>query len=210
MYGSQTQFEWGIISIIAMLLILSVSIMASIIIHFRKIKESEHRFRLLFDRVFDLLILMDASSKIIDANGSACRRLGFATKGLQGILLKSLQPNSEANRLMDAIGLLSQKESEFIGETILLDNTGGQLDVEGALVAFEFANEKLIIASFRDITERKLADEALRKERESLAAKNIAQICRKFSMCGPTIIGLPKAAGSRIFCPPCPTRVLPM
>jgi PAS domain S-box-containing protein len=174
MVGTPIQFVWGIITIIAVLLILSISIIASILLHSRRIKESERRFRLLFDRVFDLLILMDSSSKIIDANGSACRRLGFASKGLQGTLLKSLQPDSEANRLMDSIGLLSQQESEFIGETVLLDNSGGRLDVEGALVAFEYANEKLIIASFRDITERKLADEALRKERQSLADKNIA------------------------------------
>ena len=174
MYGSQTQITWGVISIIAMLLILSVSIVASIVIHFRKIKESEHRFRLLFDRVFDLLILMDSSSKIIDVNGSACRRLGFASKDLQGTYLKGLQPENEAIKLTNAISAMSHQETEFLGETILVDSTGSKLDVEGALVAFEYSDTQLIIASFRDITERKLANEALLTERQALADKCIA------------------------------------
>lgn len=174
MDGTTSQLEWGIISIIAVLLILSISIIASILIHARKTKESERRFRLLFDRVFDLLILMDSESRIIDANGSACRRLGFTSKDIRGLSLKNLQPAQDAARLMESINLLTQQESEFIGETILLDNKGEPLDVEGALVAFDFAEEKLIIASFRDITERKQVDEALRKERQSLHDKNIA------------------------------------
>jgi PAS domain S-box-containing protein len=174
MVGTPTQFAWGVISVIAVLLILSIGIIASIYLHTRRVRESERRFRLLFDRVFDLLILMDSSSKIIDINGSACRRLGFAGKDLQGTFLKALQPEGEVLKLTEAIATLSRQESEFLGETILLDHSGNQLDVEGALAAFEFADEKLIIASFRDITDRKIADKALRTERQALADKCIA------------------------------------
>jgi len=169
-----TDFVWGVIAIVIAFLVLAISILASVLIHARRIKESENRFRVLFDRVFDLLMLIDSEGRIVNVNTSTCRRLQYTCDELQGKYLRDLQSPAEGERLAYSMAHITQAASQFIGETVLIDKDGVAIDVEGALVGFDYSNEKLIVASFRDITERKSADEALRLERQSLKEKNIA------------------------------------
>jgi PAS domain S-box-containing protein len=174
MPGSPSNLIWGIIAIIATLLILAVSILAAVIIHARKIKESENRFILLFDRVFDILILIDHLGQIIDANLSACQKLGYTKGEISKINISGLQSEDDSYKMRLEIARILKNGTEFMGETVLTHSNGNQLWVEGAGVRFEHTEKVFIILSFRDITERKQADEILRGERESLKEKNIA------------------------------------
>lgn len=174
MSGSPSALIWGIIAVIAVLLILAVSILAAVIIHARKIKESENRFVLLFDRVFDLLILIDNLGQIIDANASACSQLDVPKTELKKLNINNLQADDEADKMRLEIARILKNGTEFIGETILTKADNTKLWVEGAGVRFDHSDQVFIILSFRNITERKQADEALRIEQESLREKNIA------------------------------------
>jgi PAS domain S-box-containing protein len=174
MSGSPSALIWGIIAIIAVLLILAVSILAAVVIHARKIKESENRFSLLFDRVFDLLILIDNLGQVIDVNASACHQLGIPKLEMKKLNINDLQGEDDADKMRLEIARILKNGTEFIGDTSLTKSDGTVLWVEGAGVRFEHSDKIFIILSFRNVTERKQADEALRVERESLKEKNIA------------------------------------
>ncbi len=90
---SSLELIWAIIAVFTVLLILAISVSASIVVHSRKIKESEHKFRLLFNRVFDTLLLMDESGLMVDANESACRLLGYSKDDLLKLNLRELIPD---------------------------------------------------------------------------------------------------------------------
>lgn len=171
---SSAGLAWAVVAIIAVFLTLAVSILTSLIIHSRKIRESENRFRLLFDRVIDALVLFDETGKVVDANRAACKRLGYHKDEITCLSFINFQPSLESVMLKSVIDGLLRDGNELTGETFLVDKNGLRFPIEGSAARFQYRDKTYIIGSFRDITERKLAEENLKAERKSLQEKNIA------------------------------------
>jgi PAS domain S-box-containing protein len=162
------ELVWGLITVIAILAILSVSIIAGVIIHSRKIKESENKFRLLFNRVNDALIVFDRNEQIVNINESTCRLLGYSQKQLLDLNLKDIILKEKWLELHDEFEKIFESEREYLGESRLIDIGGNPIFVEVISVNIRLNGDIYVLSSFRDITQRKKNEQELKRKHIAL------------------------------------------
>jgi PAS domain S-box-containing protein len=118
--------------------------------------EQLERFRALLDRIGDIILLADLSSRqIIDVNASACRHLGYTREQLLEMALDAVID-------MERLHWREHETDRTVVETVLHCAGGGELPVEVALSMDRFNTDIYVAAVARDITERLRAEEALR------------------------------------------------
>lgn len=133
-----------------------------------RLRESESKFRMLFDRAFDAILLADGRGRIIDANESACKLLGYDKEELAGLSAADLHPADEIEVAQEAIGKVLRDGGAYVKESAFLGKEGNRIDIESTGVRIEIAGEHHILASFRDITKRKRAEQEAAASREQL------------------------------------------
>jgi PAS domain S-box-containing protein len=133
-------------------------------IHARRMQlalvESENRYRQLMAQAVDAIYVHDVNTGIIDVNESACRRLGYSKEELLKLSVTDINPNvspDTANRAMQRI---------LSGEKIIVAakerrKDGVWIDVEVSLGSIKLNNKNLLLATVRDITERKRTERQL-------------------------------------------------
>jgi len=162
------ELVWGLIAVIAVLAILSVSVIAGVIIHSRKIKESENKFRLLFNRVNDALIVFDRDENIVDINESTCKLLGYSQKKLLEFNLKDIIFKEKWLELHDEFEKIIESNWEYFGESRLIDASGNAIYVEVISVHIKLDGDIYVLSSFRDITQRKKNEQELKRKHIAL------------------------------------------
>ncbi len=117
------------------------------------LKESENKYRNLFDYANDSIFVLSFSGRIISANNEASRLLGYDKDQLYSVnyfdLLTSSRP--ENDEIIDK--LKTQGSLSF--ETELRKKDGSLVDVEVSQRIIELLDEKVIQVLARDISERK-------------------------------------------------------
>ena len=150
------------------------------------IKESEWRFRQLFERSVDALLVHDEEGRILDCNGEACRSLGYSRQEMLSLSVKDFATNlaSAEEQALRKLMLWQRTEAREIG-TI---STGSHLaqhrrkdgtafPVEVRVGYVDFGGKRRMLAAARDITETKRAAEGLlRSERELAGAQRLAHV----------------------------------
>ena len=138
------------------------------------LKESEERYKALYDRSLSYIYLHDFNGQFIDANDAALKALGYKRKE---ILLLNFASLLEKGQLPEAIQSLEeiirtgqQKKSD---EYKLRRKDGNYIwvETEGSLI-YKDGKPYAIQGIGRDITEKKTAEETLRESREQL--RNLA------------------------------------
>jgi len=162
------ELVWGLITVIAVLAILSVSIIAGVIIHSRKIKESENKFRLLFNRVNDALIVFDKNEHIININESTCKLLGYTQNQMLNLGLKDIILKEKWLELHEEFEKIFESDREYFGESRLIDAGGNAIYVEVISVNIRLNGDIYVLSSFRDITQRKKNEQELRRKHIAL------------------------------------------
>ena len=138
------------------------------------LKESERRFRQLFDQSADILIVHDEKGRIQDCNVEACRAHGYEREEMLSLSLSELTDNllseEEREEQERAGGTLWQRtvkneENTFgavhFGEHKRRDGT--TFPVEVRLGGVDYDGRRMILASIRDIAEQKGIEESLRR-----------------------------------------------
>ena len=126
---------------------------------------SERHYRVLFDCASDPVLIHDFSGLILNANKIACVRLGYTRAELLRKTLRDINPEADASRMREKIKHL-KRLGQNVFETELLRRDGARIQVEVNARIIEFGGGKAVLSSARDITERKLAEEALRRSEE--------------------------------------------
>ena len=137
------------------------------------LRESEERYRILFDEALDGICLADAeTSLIIDCNRALAALVGRERAELIGQSQKILHPPSNDRETFSPTFKqhLTDQEGHIL-ETQVVTGTGIIKEVEIKANCLNLQGRKVLQGVFRDITERKRADEALRaslREKEVL------------------------------------------
>ena len=136
----------------------------------RVIKESEDRFRTLAQTASDAIITIDEDSVIIFVNPAAEQVFGHTVKEMLGRELTMLMP--EYFRHLHKAGLgryLETGDRHMSWEAVELPGLhkdGREIPLEISFGEFIRNDKRFFTGVARDITERKRAEEALRKSRE--------------------------------------------
>jgi len=136
------------------------------------LQQSENRYRMLFDHSTDAIILSDPrdGGKILSANPAACLMLGWAEEELISKgrdVMFDLEDPAVSNVLEELIRSGSAK-----AHLTYKRKDGTKFPGELSTALFTDSNgEPRVVVIIRDITERKKAEEALKKAHESLEEK---------------------------------------
>jgi two-component system cell cycle sensor histidine kinase/response regulator CckA len=146
------------------------------------VRDSEARFRGLFEQAADAIFVLDSTGRIVDANRRACSFLGYTREELTQRRLFDLACGSRIASVESSDTLTSDNRYER--------KDGTTFPVEVRFAEIDAGGKRLRLAMVRDVTRRRSAEYALR-EREELLRNIIANIpCGVFwKDCNSTYLG---------------------
>lgn len=126
------------------------------------LRESEANYRHLFEYANDSIFIIDLlSSRILDANQNASRRLGYTRKELLNLRTRDIDvPIAEERQRV--ISQQMQETGSFIFEHALRRKDGTEIQVEISSRVIEYQDRLVSLSFVRDISERKRSEERLR------------------------------------------------
>jgi PAS domain S-box-containing protein len=126
------------------------------------LRESEERYRTLFQQASDGIFYLSTDGKILAVNESFARMHGYRMEEMQGMSLQDLDTPENVQQIPERMRRIMAGEIiEFESEHYHKDGHTFPLAVSTGLVSI--GGKQLIQAFHRDITERKRAEEALRE-----------------------------------------------
>jgi PAS domain S-box-containing protein len=135
-------------------------------------RESEERFRTLWQTSTDTIILVDAQNRICYANPAAFAMLGWPADELVGQDLSVIQPVSLAGAHRRAMGRYISSGVRKLNwngvETTARRRDGEEFPVEIVFAEMNLSGGRMFAGFLRDITARKQAEAALRESEERL------------------------------------------
>jgi PAS domain S-box-containing protein len=135
----------------------------------RALRESEERFRAIFENTIDGILVMDIEKRSVAfANGSMARMLGYGPGALADVPIAQLMAPEVAEHSNDQFDSAARGELSLVQDLRLhrRDDTVVYVDVTGAPV--ELAGRRYLLASVRDATRRRAGEEALRAQLQEL------------------------------------------
>ncbi len=138
----------------------------------KKLKESEQKYRGLFECTIDGIIVLDARGEILDVNTGALRLFGFEKEDMIGnnfLSMGLLTPKSLSIVVKQFEELLSDRVASG-HETKLKDKNGKMLDMEISSFFLVRKDNDVVnfVVTIRDISDRKQAEIKLAQEHELL------------------------------------------
>ena len=124
------------------------------------LKESEEKYRKMFEEARDAIFIADAETGILtDCNRAATELVGRKKSEIIGMHQRFLHPEDTRGRFSETFKLhLTEKEGQII-EAQIISKNGEIRDVAIKANLFEVNGKKMILGLFRDITESKKVSE---------------------------------------------------
>ena len=134
------------------------------------LRQSEARFRAIFEHANDAIHIDSAEDQILDANQRTCEIFGYSRDELLHMHIADLQAPEVRNLSGNVIQNEYNLHGNHVFESQNLHCSGRRIPVEISVARVESPQGGLYISIVRDITERKQAEEALQKSASSLQA----------------------------------------
>jgi PAS domain S-box-containing protein len=134
------------------------------------LRQSEERYRALFNSKLDGMCVIDETMKVLLANQAAADIFGFdSADEVLGTNPFDFIPSEERERVLAIIKKdMFENDLRQINEFRLKDKSGKDIWLSAVGTLTEYQGKLAGLISFRDITEHKKAEEALEKSRELL------------------------------------------
>lgn len=127
-----------------------------------KIKESEEKFRAIFDNAIDGILLVDAESKkFYDGNKMICRMTGYSLDEIKSLRVCDIHPGKDLPYLVDQFERLVRNKFVLAKDIPVRRKDGSVFYADINATPITLFGKKYLLGFFRDITEKKLAKEML-------------------------------------------------
>jgi PAS domain S-box-containing protein len=127
----------------------------------RALRESEERFRVLFDSAPDALLIYEPDGRVLDANRAAECLFGRSRHELMSSRIDALGFSAQA-------GLLREPGHQEPVALWVLTASGERRDVELRTVSVQLSGRSALLATVQDVSARVQADQAKRRLEEQL------------------------------------------
>jgi PAS domain S-box-containing protein len=135
------------------------------------LREAELKFRTIFDSASDGILLFNVGEeKFSAANEKICNMLGYTNEELLNLSINDIHPQEAIPFVTDQLEKLLNKEVFIVRDlpVIRKDKTVFFADITGSPITL--GEKEFVIGIFRDITERKQAEEAVKVNHAQMLA----------------------------------------
>jgi hypothetical protein len=132
------------------------------------LRESEARYRLLFNSASDSIFIHDLKGRILEVNQRACERLGYSRKELLTLSPADIDAPEYVEEIEKYLEQMGQHDHRLI-ESVHVRKDGTRFPVELSTRFIYYNDQPALFTVARDITERKEIQRRLRQQ-ERLAA----------------------------------------
>lgn len=129
------------------------------------LRKSEEKFKTLFNSANDAIFIVNFDGRILEVNETACRRLEYTREQLLHLTPMDIDTPECSRRVMNHIDEI-QRKGQAVFETTHVTAGGTTLPIELNARVIEFEGKPAILSIARDITERKIAGNALHESEE--------------------------------------------
>jgi PAS domain S-box-containing protein len=154
------------------------------------LKSSEEKFRVIFDHANDGMILADEETKkFYIGNNTICQMLGYSPEEIKKLGVADIHPKEDLPYVIEQFEKQVRREIA-VAKDLPVKRKDGSIfyaDVNTSLVTL--AGRKYLLGLFRDITERKQAEVALRESEEKYRSlvQNIPDVVWTTDINGKTV-----------------------
>jgi hypothetical protein len=133
-------------------------------------KKIEERYRILFENINDAIFVHEFTDegmpgRFLEVNGIACERLGYTREELLQMSPADID-DPEGFALIPSVMEKLTVDKHIVWEGIHITKNGIKIPVEISNHLFSLEGKSVILATVRDITDRKKSEELLRKSEE--------------------------------------------
>ena len=132
-----------------------------------ELRESEMRYRTLFDSAADAIFVHDLRGRFIDINTVACNRYGYTKEEFLRMTPQDIMTPERVKYLVPGVEEI-RKQGYFLYETTHQRRDGTAIPTEVSSQIVEYRGRPVVLSIARDVTERKQAEEALRASENRL------------------------------------------
>jgi diguanylate cyclase (GGDEF)-like protein/PAS domain S-box-containing protein len=132
-----------------------------------ELRESEMRYKTLFDSAADAIFVHNLKGRFIDVNTVACERYGYSKEEFLQMTPEHITTSGRAMNILQRAEEISA-QGFFLYETVHVQRDGTKIPTEVSSQIIEYGGRPVVLSIARDITERKQAEEALRESETRL------------------------------------------
>ena len=147
----------------------------------KALRNSERKYRALINDASDSIVLSDTEGNVLDTNRTALELFGYSKKELMQKHITELHPKEVLEKTSAAFQEAVQRGAGVLSDTKILRKDGKTVPVDITGSVIQYGDQKVVQGFFRDITERKLAETAIRQAEEQyrLLVQNLPSIVYK-------------------------------
>src|SRR5208337_4684031 len=132
-----------------------------------ELRESEMRYKTLFDSCGEAIFFQKLKGRFVDVNTVACERYGYSKEEFLQMTLEHITTSGRAKNILQRVEEI-RTQSFFLYETVHVRRDGTKIPTEVSSQIIEYGGRPIVLSIARNITERKLAEEALRESETRL------------------------------------------
>ncbi|MFA4956603.1 MAG: PAS domain S-box protein [Candidatus Methanoperedens sp.] len=121
--------------------------------------ESEDKYRALINDASDAILVADDKGNLLEVNKKAEELLGYTREELSNMNMTQIHPDQELERTISNFKEITKKGSGSLIDVQLLRKDRKTVSVDITASVIKYSGKKIIQGIFRDITERKKAEE---------------------------------------------------
>jgi PAS domain S-box-containing protein len=129
--------------------------------------KSEEKFKTIFDRASDGILIADpVTKKFLQGNTTICSMLGYTKEEIESLTIHDIHPPEDIYRILDEFEKQLKGEKVLAEDLPVLRKDGSIFYADIGAAHTTIGGINYLIGIFRDITERRQADEALKESEE--------------------------------------------
>jgi PAS domain S-box-containing protein len=138
----------------------------------KALRESEARYRTLFEQANDAIILENINEEIVDVNRRACQLLDYSREELLTMKISDLETDLVRLHPPLEAHLEPNVTIDGIFETLALRRDGTHIPIEVTLAPLTGPDDTLFLSIIRDVAERRRAEQSLQRRNLELTVLN--------------------------------------
>ena len=138
----------------------------------KDLRESEEKYRLLFDSAGDAIFIHDTDGRFLEVNSLACERLGYSHAELMSLPLSKLDTPEQCQYVQDRVVRLME-QGHHMFETVHQRKDGSTVPTEVSARKINWDGQLAMMNICRDISKWKLAEEEIRQLNNKLEQRVI-------------------------------------